>query len=268
VWYAPSSPISRLQPTYTDLVHRWLYDQAGILHGDLSPSNIMCRTVEGKVHGVLTDYDLSLWTALDQARPGTPKQRTGTPPFMANGLLNGDDSLHLYRHDVESFFYVMLILATHYEIQAPKGKGGGVRMRKGKHHFQRWFDMPNYDTLAAAKSSYFRTNFEIPEVAPSFKDFYGWLLELQMSFACGFLVRRPQLLPLKGGGFLKIEGQACCCGGGTSVFDEETLGGHITYSTIVEPTRHLTGELEGLIIRYNPPPSSPSKSTGTAQACA
>ena len=69
----------------------------------------MCRTIEGKVHGVLTDYDLSLWTAcLIADHSGTPQQRTGTPPFMANGLLTGTDKLHLYRHDVESFFYVIM----------------------------------------------------------------------------------------------------------------------------------------------------------------
>ena len=59
MWRAVRAPpVSRSLPTYTGLVHRWLYDHAGILHGDLSLSNIMCRTVEGKVHRVLTDLGL------------------------------------------------------------------------------------------------------------------------------------------------------------------------------------------------------------------
>ena len=57
---------------------------------------------------------------------------------MADRLLDGTDTLHLYRHDVESLFYIMVILATHYEIQAPKkGEEGGVRMRLGKLPFER-----------------------------------------------------------------------------------------------------------------------------------
>ena len=113
-------------------VHRWLYDRVGILHRDLSPNNIVYRIIKSKVYGVLTDYDLTSWTSLltsDYTK--TSQQRTGTPPFMAFGLLDGTDALHLYRHDVESLFHVMLIMATHHEIQPRrKGEAGGVRMRE------------------------------------------------------------------------------------------------------------------------------------------
>ena len=44
-------------------------------------------------------------------------------------------------------------------------------------------------------------------------------------------------------------------------FDNETLGGYVDYSTLIDPVRGLEGELEGLIIRYDP-----SLSTSTAQA--
>jgi len=132
---------SQISYTNASSAHRWLYEQVGILHRDLSLNNIMYRilkeedagvTVE-KVYGMLTDYDLSSWTAsLTPDYTKTSQQRTGTPPFMAHGLLKGTDKLHLYRHDVESIFHIMLILATQYEIQAPKeGKGGGVRARQG-----------------------------------------------------------------------------------------------------------------------------------------
>jgi hypothetical protein len=35
-------------------------------------------------------------------------------------------------------------------------------------------------------------------------------------------------------------------------FDDETLGNNIDYSSFIEPVRRLSGELEGLIIRYDP----------------
>ena len=115
--------------------------RAGILHRDLSLSNIMYRFiweeneagVIEKVCGVLTDFDLASWTDdLKKDHTKTSQQRTRTPPFMAHDLLDGSDALHLYRHDLESLFYVMLILATHYEIQHPTEEGeGGLRMRQG-----------------------------------------------------------------------------------------------------------------------------------------
>ena len=85
---------------------------------------------EAKVCGVLTDFDLASWTNTpDQDYTKTLQQKTGTPPYMAHGLLLGWDALHLYRHDLESLFYIILILATHYEIQASEeGKKGGIRM--------------------------------------------------------------------------------------------------------------------------------------------
>ena len=117
-------------------------------------------------------------------------------------------------------------------------------MREGKLPFQDWFDTLSYRTLGAIKSSHLFMRLAAPEVAPSFEDFRGWLLVLQISFACGFITQRQQWLPLKR---VTIEGP-CACGGGTSsAFDEETLGGHVTYSAVVNPTRHLTGELEGLV---------------------
>jgi hypothetical protein len=36
-------------------------------------------------------------------------------------------------------------------------------------------------------------------------------------------------------------------------FDNETLGGYVDYYAIIEPTRYLKGELEGLVIRYETP---------------
>src|SRR5712691_3711440 len=103
-----SSFDSWLPWTHTDVVRRWLYEIPGILHRDLSMNNIMHRTIGGKVHGVLTDYDLSSWMAsLNSDYSKTSQQRTGTPPFMAYGLPDGKDTLHLYRHDVESLFYTM-----------------------------------------------------------------------------------------------------------------------------------------------------------------
>ena len=224
----------------------------------------MYRTIGGEVYGVLTDFDLSLWTTSPTPdRSGTPQQMAGTPPFMAHGLLSGTDTIRLYRHDLESLFYVMLLLATLFEIRTPKeGVEGGLWMREGKLQFQNWFNTPNRKSLGAIKSTVF-TKPNAFEVSPSFQDFRDWLRKLHMSFGRGFITKWTQLSLLDKD---RIGGS---CGESThATFDEETLGGHVTYSAVINPTRHLTGKLEGLVIRYDPsPPSSLTSASATvAQA--
>ena len=219
---------------------------------------------------MLTDYDLTSWTAFltnDYAK--TSQQRTGTPPFMAHGLLDGSDLLHLYRHDVESLFYIMLVLATHYEIQAPKkGNGGGLRTRKGLRElpYQTWFDQPFYEGLADYKKAFF-SEFKRLNLSPTFEDFRGWLLHLQASFSCGFQAKtrhnlqKKMLQRLLMGRSGQAEDEVK-----PAAIDDETLEGHLTYSTLIWPARHLTGALKGLVIRYDPPSSPSPSSTGTVHA--
>ena len=210
-----------------------------------------------EVHGVLTDYDLSSWTAsLTSNYTKTSQQRTGTPPFMARGLLDGSDTLHLYRHDVESLFYIILILATRYEIEAPKkGKDGGVRMRQGLNvlPYQAWFDQPSYEDLAESKQA-FISNIRRLNLSPTFEDFRGWLVKLQRSFGRGFMAKQQPLL----------EDRTDSNDEDTpAAVDDETLGGHVNYSALVGPVSILKGKLEDLVIRYLPPPST---SAGAAKA--
>ena len=55
------------------------------------------------------------------------------------------------------------------------------------------------------------------------------------------------------------------CSGGGIPFDDETLGGHVSYPAVIEPTRYLKGE--GFAICYNPTlPQLPSILTRTGVA--
>jgi len=254
--------VPRLRCAHAELVHRWLFKCAGILHRDLSLNNIMYRIIEGKVHGVLTDYDLSSWTAsLTCDYTKTSQQRTGTPPFMASGLLDGTDAVHLYRHDVESLFYIMLILTTQNEIQAPKkGKGGGVRTREGLKAlpYQEWFDQPSYKALAFFKQGFF-SNLGHINLSPTFEDFRGWLGDLRLAFRRGVRAKQTHEEELM---FLQQQDGASE-GEDFPTFDDETLAGHITYSALVGPVRNPKGKLKGLVIRYDPDSSPLPTSTQT-----
>ena len=85
--------------------HKSLYIQGGILHRDISENNIIIMDPEktGGFTGMLIDLDLA--KAVDSARSGA-RHQTGTMEFMAIDVLLGCS--HTYRHDLESFFYVLL----------------------------------------------------------------------------------------------------------------------------------------------------------------
>ena len=254
---------SRSPCAYTGSVHRWLFDKPGILHRDLSLNNIMCRIVKelgakDKVYGVLTDYDLSSWAAsLKTDYTKTSQQRTGTPPYMAHELLTGASDIHLYRHDVESLFYIMLLTCARHQFDRNKEAKWPMVMREGKLPYGDWFNEPNYVKLGMFKAFFFSQTEDI-ELSPDFEGIRKWLMSLQYCFSDGFEAKNH---------YKKQKERAGDSAGELIPFDDETLGGNIGYSSLIEPTRHLTGELEGLNIRYNSPSSPPpTPGAGAAQA--
>ncbi|KAJ7229554.1 hypothetical protein B0H12DRAFT_992912, partial [Mycena haematopus] len=90
----------------------WLYEHPRIMHCDISLNNLMYREIAGKIYGVLNDFDLSVVLSGDFG--STSKQRTGTVPAL-DLLEPGPPPPHLYRFDLESLFYVMVIASCSYE---------------------------------------------------------------------------------------------------------------------------------------------------------
>ncbi len=86
-------------------------------------ANIMYRVDSaGNIFGVLNDFGLSSLIPIEEA---TSLRRTGTPPYMAFDLLKEekDSGPHLYRHDLEALFYVMLMICCHSIIKKPQPYG-------------------------------------------------------------------------------------------------------------------------------------------------
>ena len=258
-----------LSNTHPCLVHRWLCVRAGILHRDLSLSNIMVRTVERKneagnvmkkVYGVLNDFDISLWTGdLKDYTKMSPHLTKGTIPFMAYELLwNRTDVLPMYRHDLEALLYNILVLVTNYEIRPPTEEdGGGLRRRQELTELpcEEWFSTPSHGAVGCSKRSFF-TSSEHFDLNPSFEGFRGWLQDLRLSFRQGIRAKdtREDIFILPSSDTLRRRLREVA-----AVFDYETLGGFVDYSTLIDPVRTLKGDLEGLVIRYVDP--SPPIST-------
>jgi serine/threonine protein kinase len=81
-----------------------------ILHRDVSLWNILIDESSRPECGFLIDLDLAI--RQDRTSTSGASHRNGTPDFMATGLLHGQP--HTYRHDLESFFFVLIWIATFY----------------------------------------------------------------------------------------------------------------------------------------------------------
>lgn len=85
--------------------HRSLYIQGKSLHRDISENNIIItdpKKVDG-LTGILIDLELAKEVG---SGPSGARHQTGTMEFMAIEVLRR--VAHTYRHDLESFFYVLL----------------------------------------------------------------------------------------------------------------------------------------------------------------
>ena len=125
------SAIRELLTTLRDAIkaHRSLYLKKNILHRDISENNIIITNPDetGGFAGMLIDLDLA--KVLGSGRSGA-RHQTGTMEFMTIQVLQGVD--HTYRHDLESFFYVLIWLCARrgWDLCGnPKGRPEESRLR-------------------------------------------------------------------------------------------------------------------------------------------
>ncbi|KAJ3741413.1 protein kinase [Lentinula detonsa] len=166
-------------------IHRWLYECAGILHRDLSIGNIMFRRIDGKVYGVLNDFDLSSFVH-DMGKGPASDFRTGTRPFMSVDLLDPKwKGGHLYRHDLESLFFIMICLTCRYERP-------GVPAAEPR-PFSKWFSGTD-DEVRENKADFYRDRYsgELP-IQHYFAGFTDWM-EAIYFWLCTAYQGRPRVM--------------------------------------------------------------------------
>ncbi|KAJ3803948.1 hypothetical protein F5876DRAFT_53964, partial [Lentinula aff. lateritia] len=207
-------------------VHQWLYECVGILHRDLSSGNIMYRRIDGKIYGVLNDFDLSS-RVRDMAHGPTSNQRTGTRPFMSLDLLDPTwKGGHFYRHDLESLFYIILCLACRYEapgVPAPEPRA-----------YSKWFsgsDQDIFDNKNTFLTSPFALINGLP-IQPYFAGFERWLRKIYDQLRGGYHQRPfcPKNLSTSNAEESEDEELEFLQNDNDLNFDWNTLNRHVSYA--------------------------------------
>ncbi|KAE8361713.1 hypothetical protein BDV27DRAFT_166717 [Aspergillus caelatus] len=111
--YRASSRVSLLRALENCIEgYQSLHTKAGLLQGDVSTGNLILNEDVGNPSwsAFLIDLDLSIEN--HRERPSGARGKTGTRAFMAIGLLLGEQ--HSFRHDLESFFWVLFWICIHY----------------------------------------------------------------------------------------------------------------------------------------------------------
>ncbi|KAJ7067136.1 hypothetical protein C8F01DRAFT_1120406 [Mycena amicta] len=190
--------------------HRWLYEKAEIMHRDVSLKNLMYRRIDGKVYGVLNDFDLSVFR--DDAHLSTSHLRTGTKPHMALDLLVlGPPPPHLYRFNLESLFY------PEYH--------DGKKIVNLKPPFDAWDHLP-ITLLCDNKWRFITTPILEVSPTPKFLKLEPFMEDLYDMFMEGYNARGPGKAVIARRRRLRALAPT---NSDEYHFDEETLGGNITF---------------------------------------
>ncbi|KAJ3859518.1 hypothetical protein EV359DRAFT_86316 [Lentinula novae-zelandiae] len=205
--------------------HYWGWKYPRILHRDISIGNIMVREKDRLKCGVLNDWDLAIW--LNEWKEGsTSKFRTGTKPYMAYEQHSSEwQGPHRFRHDLESVFYVILLLVSLYSTPNEKI----LLHSTGDHRYEKWHQ-PNDEYLRGQKVMIIHAGNWQTFPQPFFSGFDSWLIVLQRSLWYGLsglnmhqAVERDAKRPLKPGRRPRK----------VPFFDEDTLGGNFSYEKVV-----------------------------------
>lgn len=142
--------------------------QKGIMHGDISVNNIMISNPSSTSNtgGYLIDLDFAVPLSRQYAS-GAP-HRTGTPEFMAIDVLDGEP--HVPRHDLESFFYVLIWMYTKYPVP---GVGSSESPDPNSCHSQvHSWGSGSYSNMAALKRALSNSKEFVLHYRPWFYE--GW----------------------------------------------------------------------------------------------
>ena len=172
--------------------HQSLYTIGDILHRDISSNNILItepKLADG-FKGILIDLDLA---KLRGSGPSGARHRTGTMQFMAIEVLRKAD--HTYRHDLESFFYVLLWMCARVSWAKEAIRGGGKTAPRES--LLRNWEIGSFKDIAIAKMGLMTVDGldmimdEFPETLVTIKPLFIRLRKVLFSFEGGMNFGTP-----------------------------------------------------------------------------
>jgi hypothetical protein len=186
----------------------------------------MYRIHDGKIYGVLNDFDLSYQMTPDHPDPDRPSsnQRTGTLPFMAIDLLDENPPVHGYRHDLESFMWVILFHIGQYQDGKSLGTSGP---------YYNWL-LGNRAEMGMEKTMLMKGQAKL--VAQSaFRPLLRWIRDLAVMFAKASFAHTMHAFDQHGGQF-----DVRSSGGFITLEKVEKIFGQDIFAPITSPATLLT----------------------------
>ncbi|KAF9060933.1 hypothetical protein BDP27DRAFT_1491029 [Rhodocollybia butyracea] len=197
--------------------HHRAYKKGRYLHRDISETNLMMdRLEDGSVVGVLSDWDLS--SPVDDHGSIAPlnSERTGTYPFLAADLLTDTPPEHLYRHDLESFFYVLIWLGLHYSLN-------GEALPTVHPEVKAWDDDDCHDSAQKDKRRMFISHSGVEDFCEEFNPSFAplvdqWIIPLHTKVFHPAFLRKEEFK----------------YGSDPTEYDDITLDGLLTFENFME----------------------------------
>ncbi|KAL8897148.1 MAG: hypothetical protein Q9207_007359 [Kuettlingeria erythrocarpa] len=177
--------------------HRSLYTKGKILHRDISENNIIITNpseADGFT-GMLIDEDLA--KEIGSGRSGA-RHQTGTMEFMAIEVLRR--IAHTYRHDLESFFYVLLWMCARRTWE--RGFECKPEDRPERNILTKWYT-GSFDDIADAKKGYMHEDdfenilMEFPRAFDHVKPLCQTIRGILFPYKNGLLIGTPTDPPEK-----------------------------------------------------------------------
>lgn len=192
----------------------------------------MWRVRRGRRCGVLNDFDLS--SRRDRKGPSS-NQRTGTRPYMAHELhVDNSEPTPLYRHDLESLFYVLLILTCAYDIIEKPQQGSSALTVGEDLRFYKWISMTDSQLLLEKYALLYAKGVEPPETTKSFMYLQPWVAGLRSLLGHGFSASgqadRDQASVMSSEKLAPWVRKSEAPAPKPVPFDTETLNGNVTYA--------------------------------------
>ena len=195
------------------MIHYLAISKDGIIHRDISISNLMCRRLEdGKIQGVLNDWSVA---STSHTESGPDHTNIGTMAFKSRDLHEDPPPVHMERFEYESLFYVLYWICLSYS----DGKLLPAEKRHSDSADWPYWNSDNYKVVLNFKTG-LQGNSAIFRDVDRFPAMYRplirpWLRLLRYTLRRGYSARHDARFA-----------------GKLAEFDNDTLGKYVSYESI------------------------------------